>query len=87
MKLGSLFDESIEWRPIKGYKNEYLVSEAGDVWSLRSRKKLKPATDKLEYTVLYWTHQRSKASITQKRPNVLTGKEKRQEGKRFASFR
>ena len=41
----------------------------------------------LEYTVLYWTHQRSKASITQKHPNVLMGKEKRQEGKRFASFR
>ena len=69
--LGSLFDGSIEWRPIKGYENEYLVSEAGDVWSLRSRKKLKPATDKYGY----------------KRPNVLTGKEKRQEGKRFDSFR
>ena len=49
MKLGSLFDGSIEWRPIKGYENEYLVSESGGVWSLRSRKKLKPATDKYGY--------------------------------------
>ena len=40
MKLGSLFDGSIEWRPIKGYENEYLVSEAGDVWSVRSERKL-----------------------------------------------
>ena len=38
--LGSLFDGSIEWRPIKGYENEYLVSEAGDVWSVRSERKL-----------------------------------------------
>ena len=49
MKLGSLFDGSIEWRPIKGYENEYLVSEAGDVCSLRSKRKLKPATDKYGY--------------------------------------
>ena len=48
-KLGSLFDGSIEWRPIKGYENEYLVSEAGDVWSLRSKRKLKPSTDKYGY--------------------------------------
>lgn len=47
--LGSLFDSSIEWRPIKGYENEYIVSEAGDVWSLRSKRKLKPSTDKYGY--------------------------------------
>ena len=49
MKLGSLFDGSIEWRPIKGYENEYLVSEAGDVWSLRSRRKLSLKRERTGY--------------------------------------
>lgn len=48
-KLGSLFDGSKEWRPIKGYENQYLVSNTGDVWSLRNKRKLKPATDKYGY--------------------------------------
>ena len=49
MKLGSLFDSSIEWRPIKGYENEYLVSEAGDVWSVRSERKLSLKRERTGY--------------------------------------
>ena len=48
-KLGSLFDGSIEWRPIKGYENEYLVSEAGDVWSVRSERKLSLKRERTGY--------------------------------------
>lgn len=44
MKLGSLFDGSVEWRPVKGYENYYLVSDMGDVFSIRSRKMLLPKT-------------------------------------------
>ena len=32
-----------EWKSIIGYENEYLVSNNGDVFSLRSKKRLKPS--------------------------------------------
>lgn len=40
--IGSLFDGSVEWRPVAGYENEYLVSNCGHVWSLRRNDLLKP---------------------------------------------
>ena len=37
------------WKPISGYENEYHVSDAGEVWSVRRNKILKPTTDKYGY--------------------------------------
>lgn len=39
-KILSLFDGLIEWRPVKEYEADYLVSECGDVWSVRSNRLL-----------------------------------------------
>ena len=47
--LGSLFDGSEEWRPIKGYEKEYLVSTAGKVWSVRSGRTLAPKLTRAGY--------------------------------------
>lgn len=37
------------WKPIPGYEDYYLVSENGDVWSVRSRRKLAPKRQKSGY--------------------------------------
>lgn len=42
-----------EWRPSPVFPNHYLVSSDGDVYSIASKKVLKPATDKYGY--LYYT--------------------------------
>ena len=41
--------KEIQWKPILGYEDHYLVSENGDVWSVRRSKNLKPSTDKHGY--------------------------------------
>ena len=38
-----------EWKSIIGYENEYLVSNNGDVFSLRSKKYLKPSINEKGY--------------------------------------
>ena len=38
-----------EWKSIIGYENEYLVSNNGDVFSLRSKKRLKPSINEKGY--------------------------------------
>lgn len=48
-KLGSLFDGSEEWRPVIGYENEYLVSDFGNVWSIRNRRLLTPKLTRAGY--------------------------------------
>lgn len=40
---------SCEWKSSPIFPNEYKVSENGDVWSNRSNRILKPATDKFGY--------------------------------------
>lgn len=42
-----------EWKPSPIFPNQYLVSSEGDVYSITSKKLLKPATDKYGY--LYFT--------------------------------
>lgn len=37
------------WKPIPGYESHYLVSENGEVWSVRRKRVLTPATDKYGY--------------------------------------
>ena len=37
------------WKPISGYENEYLVSDAGEVWSVRSNRALTPKLNKAGY--------------------------------------
>jgi len=38
------------WYPVKGYESYYLVSNLGDIWSIRNNRKLKP---KLQSTGYY----------------------------------
>lgn len=38
--IGSLFDGSVGWRPVKGYEAEYFVSNRGEVWSIRNNRLL-----------------------------------------------
>jgi len=40
---------TLEWKPIQGYENEYMVSNRGDVWSVRRHRALKPNKDKYGY--------------------------------------
>ena len=51
--LGSLFDGigelDCKWKPIAGYEDEYLISNYGDIWSMRSCKILKPKKQKSGY--------------------------------------
>lgn len=42
-------DVGLEWKPIVGYESYYLVSENGDVWSIRSNRKLKLKPQKSGY--------------------------------------
>lgn len=42
-------DVGLEWKPVVGYESYYLVSENGDVWSIRRNKTLRPNTDKYGY--------------------------------------
>ena len=37
------------WRHIKGFEEQYLVSDIGQVWSIRRNKLLKPVIDKYGY--------------------------------------
>lgn len=39
-KIGSFFDGSGDWRPVKGYEAEYIVSNRGEVWSIRNHRLL-----------------------------------------------
>lgn len=52
-----------EWKPIIGYENEYLVSNNGDVFSLRSKKRLKPSVNEKGYMRVClqkrWTDERA----------------------------
>jgi hypothetical protein len=41
--------KEIQWKTIPGYEGYYLVSENGDVWSIRRGKKLRPTKDKHGY--------------------------------------
>ena len=41
--------KEIQWKPITGYEDYYLISENGDVWSIRHNKKLRPTTDRYGY--------------------------------------
>lgn len=52
LKLGSLFDGN-EWKPIDGFENEYLISSGWDVYSIRTKKVLKP---KINHTGYYRVH-------------------------------
>lgn len=40
------------WRQIKGFEWCYLVSDAGQIWSIRRKKVLKPKIDKYGYEVV-----------------------------------
>ena len=39
----------MNWKPVVGFEEHYLVSDSGQVWSLRRHKALKPAIDKYGY--------------------------------------
>lgn len=39
----------MNWKPIIGFEEYYLVSDSGQVWSIRRRRALKPAIDKYGY--------------------------------------
>lgn len=41
-----------EFMPIKGYEGKYLISKCGDVYSLRSKKVLKPFVNEKGYSVV-----------------------------------
>lgn len=46
------------WKPIKGFEELYLVSNNGRIWSLRSKRVLKPKIDKYGYAVVVLYSQR-----------------------------
>lgn len=39
----------MNWKPIKGFEEHYLVSDSGQVWSMYHRRALKPSLDKYGY--------------------------------------
>lgn len=39
----------MNWKPIVGFEERYLVSDSGQVWSLMRQRALKPAIDKYGY--------------------------------------
>ena len=39
----------MKWKPIIGFEGRYLVSDSGQVWSLRGGRALKPTIDKYGY--------------------------------------
>lgn len=40
----------VKWKPVPGYEGYYLVSNNGEVWSIRRMQKLRSATDKYGYS-------------------------------------
>lgn len=46
------FNTKIKWRPVKGFEGFYMVSENGDVMSLKTNRLLKPCTGNLRGFVL-----------------------------------
>lgn len=42
----------MKWRPIVGFEEHYLVSNSGEVWSLRGGRTLKPKIDRYGYKVV-----------------------------------
>ena len=42
----------MNWKPIKGFEEYYLVSDSGQIWSVRKHKALKPKIDKYGYEVV-----------------------------------
>ena len=42
----------MNWKPIVGFEEHYLVSDSGQVWSLRRHRALKPKIDRYGYEVV-----------------------------------
>ena len=42
----------MNWQPVVGFENYYLVSTSGQIWSLRRHRALKPKIDKYGYEVV-----------------------------------
>lgn len=42
----------MNWKPVVGFEEQYLVSDSGQVWSLRRHKALKPKIDRYGYEVV-----------------------------------
>ena len=42
----------MNWKPVVGFEEHYLVSDSGQVWSLRRHKVLKPKIDRYGYEVV-----------------------------------
>lgn len=42
----------MNWQPVKGFENYYLVSTGGQIWSLHRHRALKPKIDKYGYEVV-----------------------------------
>ena len=42
----------MNWKPIVGFEEYYLVSDSGQVWSMRRHKALKPKIDRYGYEVV-----------------------------------
>lgn len=42
----------MNWKPIQGFEKYYLVSDSGQVWSLRRHRALKPKIDRYGYEVV-----------------------------------
>jgi len=43
----------LRWLPIKGYEQYYLISNLGDIWSIRKAKTLIPVTNKSKYMKVF----------------------------------
>ena len=42
----------MNWKPVTGFEEHYLVSDSGQVWSLRRHKALRPNIDRYGYEVV-----------------------------------
>lgn len=42
----------MNWKPVVGFEEHYLVSDSGQVWSLRRHRALKPKIDRYGYEVV-----------------------------------
>ena len=51
------------WKPIQGYEDEYLISDRGEVWSVRNNKCLKQNTDKHGYRYVVFSVNSNRKTI------------------------
>ena len=47
-----MLKNNLRWKPIEGYENLYLISEEGDVWSIKRGKMLKPRVNSNGYLLV-----------------------------------